>query len=63
MLKVLDIGENSIQGKCSNGYENMKVLRLSSNKFYGTISSQLCQLSELQMLDLVNTKLTGNIPH
>ncbi|KAG8381318.1 hypothetical protein BUALT_Bualt06G0110000 [Buddleja alternifolia] len=40
-----------------------KVLRLRNNEFYGLITSAFCQMSQLQIIDLANNKLTEAIPH
>ncbi|XP_019426727.1 PREDICTED: leucine-rich repeat receptor protein kinase EMS1-like [Lupinus angustifolius] len=40
----------------------MIVLRLRANKFQGSIPKSLCNLSYIQVLDLSNNNITGDIP-
>ncbi|XP_020591891.1 receptor-like protein 2, partial [Phalaenopsis equestris] len=41
---------------------SLKILRLRSNKFYGSIPSQLSKLKGLQILDIADNFLSGPIP-
>ncbi|KAL3635736.1 hypothetical protein CASFOL_020283 [Castilleja foliolosa] len=70
-LILLDVGNNKLSGKLPElyigqypyGTEGLRVLRLRNNEFYGIIPSSYCQLYDLQIMDLAQNNLTGNIPH
>ncbi|KAL5701627.1 hypothetical protein ACHQM5_026943 [Ranunculus cassubicifolius] len=67
-LKVLDIGENKLSGDLSSllveeHLPSVKILRLRSNFFHGSISPKICQLNGLQILDVAYNNLSGTIPH
>ncbi|GFP98054.1 probable LRR receptor-like serine/threonine-protein kinase at4g36180 [Phtheirospermum japonicum] len=61
---VLDVGDNKLSGKLPhwNYPPELIVLRLRNNEFHGSIPSVYCQLYDLQIMDLAENNLTGNIP-
>uniref|UniRef100_A0A453NEJ5 LRR receptor-like serine/threonine-protein kinase n=2 Tax=Aegilops tauschii TaxID=37682 RepID=A0A453NEJ5_AEGTS len=65
-LVILDLGNNEISGAIPPwiGESNplLRILRLRSNMFYGSVPWQLSQLSHLQLLDLAENKFVGTIP-
>ncbi|PHU26473.1 hypothetical protein BC332_04805 [Capsicum chinense] len=67
-LETLDLGNNRLSGKfpawISDGFQNLRILilRLRSNSFYGELPLGMSSLSSLQVLDLAENNLTGNVP-
>ncbi|KAL6012776.1 hypothetical protein ACLOJK_003265 [Asimina triloba] len=65
-LTVLDLGENELSGNIPSWVGEsltlLIILRLRSNKFNGSIPSQLSSITSLQLLDLANNSLSGAIP-
>ncbi|KAK2366068.1 receptor protein EIX2 [Trifolium repens] len=65
-LTLIDVGDNNLQGILPMwiGYHlhQLIVLRLRGNKFKGNIPTSMCNLSFLQVLDLSENKITGEIP-
>ncbi|VAH13816.1 unnamed protein product [Triticum turgidum subsp. durum] len=65
-LIVLDIGENyfssQIPSWTGSNLPSLRILRLRSNLFSGSIPWQLSQLSHLQLLDLAANQFSGPIP-
>ncbi|KAK2983500.1 hypothetical protein RJ640_023034 [Escallonia rubra] len=65
-LEVLSLGDNGLSGKIPNwvgaNVTFLRLLNLRNDNFNGSIPSQLCQLSGVQILDLAGNDLTGNIP-
>ncbi|KAL6012779.1 hypothetical protein ACLOJK_003268 [Asimina triloba] len=65
-LTVLDLGENELSGNIPSWVGEsltlLIILRLRSNKFNGSIPSQLSSRNSLQLLDLANNSLSGAIP-
>nr|GMD13729.1 receptor-like protein EIX2 [Ipomoea batatas] len=66
-LKFLDLSENEftdvIQPWIGEKLSKMRFLILHANHFYGDIPLQLCQLQNLQLLNLANNNMSGYIPH
>jgi Leucine rich repeat len=66
-LVTLDLGENNFSGEIpvwiGSSFPVLKILRLHSNKFNGSISPWFTKLNKLQLLDLSNNNLTGPVPH
>ncbi|XP_048139564.1 receptor-like protein 6 [Rhodamnia argentea] len=61
-LVTLDLRYNDIQGLLPLPPKTIEVYLVSDNKLSGEISSEMCQLSSIKMLDLSTNKLTGVIP-
>ncbi|PQQ08742.1 hypothetical protein Pyn_30643 [Prunus yedoensis var. nudiflora] len=65
-LKVFDAAENQLSGLIPGwlGFELPKlvILILRSNRFYGRIPLQLCNLTHVQILDLSINNISGTIP-
>ncbi|CDP05587.1 unnamed protein product [Coffea canephora] len=66
-LKILDLGDNELKdiipAWIGERLSNLMCLRFQSNNFHGAISDTLCQLSQLQLLNLAHNNLSGFIPH
>ncbi|KAJ7949604.1 putative Leucine-rich receptor-like kinase family protein [Quillaja saponaria] len=66
-LKFIDLGDNKLDGEIpawiGQHLPNLIVLRLRSNKLYGSIPITLCNLSALQILDLSLNNISGKIPY
>ncbi|XP_020586799.1 probable LRR receptor-like serine/threonine-protein kinase At4g36180 [Phalaenopsis equestris] len=65
-LITLDLGENYLTGSIplwiGENLLSLKILRLHSNKFHGSIPLELSKLKDLQILDLGKNFLSGSIP-
>lgn len=65
-LVVLDLGNNKLSGIIplwiGERIPLLRILRLRSNMFYGSIPWQLSQLSHLQLLDLAENSFVDSIP-
>ncbi|XAR65468.1 hypothetical protein NMG60_11009606, partial [Bertholletia excelsa] len=65
-LLFVDLGMNQLSGEIppwiGERLLRLRVLNLRSNKFYGTISSNLCYLQNICILDLSHNGITGIIP-
>ena len=65
-LVVLDLGNNNISGAIPlwirDNNPMLKILKLRSNRFCGSIPWQLSQLPHLQLLDLAENNFVGSIP-
>ncbi|XP_078152502.1 receptor-like protein EIX2 [Carex rostrata] len=65
-LQLLDLGENNFHGIIPDwvgeSFPHMTFLILHSNLFSGNITSKLTQLNNLQVLDLSNNYLSGQLP-
>lgn len=63
---ILDLGENkfseTIPSWIGSSHPSLRILRLRSNMFLGSIPWQLSLLSSLQLLDLAGNSLVGSIP-
>ncbi|GKV29231.1 hypothetical protein SLEP1_g38172 [Rubroshorea leprosula] len=46
----------------SNYLQNLRVLNIRSNKFWGNIPNQLWSLSSLQILDFAHNNFSGSLP-
>ncbi|KAK6144710.1 hypothetical protein DH2020_021530 [Rehmannia glutinosa] len=65
-LNILDVGKNSftsvIPPWIGENLQYLAFLSLQSNNFHGEIPEKLCQVPQLQLLNLARNNLTGNIP-
>jgi len=65
-LALLDLGENMFHGPLpswiGDNLQQLVILSLRFNKFYGNLSSNLCYLRKLHVLDLSLNNLSGGIP-
>ncbi|KAJ0558771.1 putative leucine-rich repeat domain superfamily [Helianthus annuus] len=65
-LVSFDLGRNNLAGIIPPWIgiklTVLKILNLRSNNFYGITPDQLCYLSQVQVLDLADNNLSGNIP-
>ncbi|KNA06913.1 hypothetical protein SOVF_176710 [Spinacia oleracea] len=65
-LVVLDVGYNSLTGyipsNIGDTFGALGILNLRENKFYGRLPVGLCQLSNLQILDVASNHISGTIP-
>ncbi|GAU49744.1 hypothetical protein TSUD_43310 [Trifolium subterraneum] len=65
-LAMLDLGENMFHGPIpswiGDHLHQLVILSLRFNNFYGSLPSNLCDLRELQVLDLSQNSLSGRIP-
>jgi EIX receptor 1/2 len=61
LLRIIDFGENKLFGRIptwiGTSLKDLRVLRLPSNLFVGSIPLELCQLTSLQILDLSNNSI------
>ncbi|KAK4715496.1 hypothetical protein R3W88_013834 [Solanum pinnatisectum] len=66
-LERLDLGENKLKDVfptwIGEKLQNLELLRLNSNQFYGVIPLELCQISSLCWLNLAGNNLYGTIPN
>ncbi|KAK4268204.1 hypothetical protein QN277_024890 [Acacia crassicarpa] len=66
-LLFIDFGQNNLNGTLPSWIgrylHNLIGLRLQANKLQGSIPTNLCNLQDLQILDLSRNNITGNIPH
>jgi len=65
-LIILDLRENNLSGTIplwvGEKLLNMKILCLRSNNFSSHIPNEICDISLLQVVDLAENHLCGNIP-
>ncbi|RHN50285.1 putative non-specific serine/threonine protein kinase [Medicago truncatula] len=65
-LQLIDVGDNNLQGTLPMwiGHHLLQLsnLRMRANKFQGNIPTSLCNLSFLQVLDLSQNNIIGEIP-
>ena len=65
-LRLIDLGKNRLSGKIplwiGGSLPNLTILSLRSNRFSGSICSELCQLKKIQILDLSSNDISGVIP-
>ncbi|KAI9070749.1 hypothetical protein K1719_047288 [Acacia pycnantha] len=65
-LLFIDFGQNNLNGTLPSWIgrylHNLIGLRLRANKLQGSIPTNLCNLQDLQILDLSRNNITGNIP-
>ncbi|KAM3390686.1 hypothetical protein ACQJBY_012343 [Aegilops geniculata] len=63
-LIALDIRHNQFTGNLNwvSYLENIRLLSLGGNKFEGKITSTLCRLMYLRILDFSHNKLSGSLP-
>ncbi|RHN50293.1 putative non-specific serine/threonine protein kinase [Medicago truncatula] len=65
-LALIDLGDNNLQGILpmwiGSHLHQLIVLRLRANKFQGNIPTSMCNLSFLQVLDLSENNIIGEIP-
>ncbi|XP_056176578.1 receptor-like protein EIX2 [Syzygium oleosum] len=76
LLFILDMSNNSLSGPIpsenkflgnipawiAESIPSLLILRLRSNSFTGEIPPQICQLSNLHLVDLSHNRLSGSIP-
>ncbi|TVT96842.1 hypothetical protein EJB05_57917, partial [Eragrostis curvula] len=63
-LSTLDISWNSLSGSLPSNFPlGISDLRLFSNFISGHIPESMCQLQNLQIIDLANNILEGGLPH
>ncbi|KAK7364430.1 hypothetical protein VNO80_13084 [Phaseolus coccineus] len=65
-LETLDLSENLIRGLIpswiGDSLQQLKMLSLRSNRFFGSVPVHLCQLSQILVLDLSRNNLSKGIP-
>ncbi|KAI5020159.1 hypothetical protein ZWY2020_045047 [Hordeum vulgare] len=62
-IKVLDISSNFLNGFVEElGARNLQVAILFSNAISGTITTSICRLQKLRILDLSNNLLSNKLP-
>jgi len=65
-LVMLDLAENKLTGPfpawIGSNLKELQILSLGSNKFYGTLPTQICYLKNIHLLDLSINNLFGQIP-
>ncbi|TYI32377.1 hypothetical protein ES332_A04G056400v1 [Gossypium tomentosum] len=61
-LYILDLRSNSLQGLLPTPPQELSYYLISNNELGGEISSRICNLSFLSVLDLSKNKLSGTIP-
>lgn len=66
-LSILDVGRHSFTGTIpqwiGEKFQYLKFLSLQSNEFYGEIPQNLCQLPQLQLLNLASNNISGQSPN
>ncbi|KAK7324431.1 hypothetical protein VNO77_27967 [Canavalia gladiata] len=66
-LVLLDVGGNNLSGFIPSWIgsylQQLKVLSMRRNLFYGTLPLSICHLTTLQVLDLSHNNLFGKIPN
>jgi hypothetical protein len=63
-ITILDLRYNHFKGSLDwiHHLSQTKILLLGGNKFWGQISSNLCQLQYLKIIDLSHNRLSGLLP-
>ncbi|TYJ38679.1 hypothetical protein E1A91_A04G008500v1 [Gossypium mustelinum] len=61
-IAVLDLSSNLIRGNLPIPASTIKVFLISNNSFNGEVSSLICNVTFLQLLDLSYNNLSGTIP-
>ncbi|TYG72104.1 hypothetical protein ES288_D05G453100v1 [Gossypium darwinii] len=61
-INILDLSSNLIHGNLPIPSSTINVFLISNNSLGGEISSLICNVSALQVLDLSHNKLIGTIP-
>ncbi|TYI85376.1 hypothetical protein E1A91_D05G437300v1 [Gossypium mustelinum] len=61
-IEVLDLSSNLICGNLLIPASTINVLLISNNSFNGEVSSLICNVTFLQILDLSHNNLSGTIP-
>ncbi|KAE8811485.1 LRR receptor-like serine/threonine-protein kinase GSO1 [Hordeum vulgare] len=64
-LIALDIRNNQFAGNLDwvRSLDNIRLLSLGGNKFEGQVTTNLCELQHLRIIDLSHNKLSGCIPN
>ncbi|KAL1174381.1 hypothetical protein V6Z11_A04G007700 [Gossypium hirsutum] len=61
-IAVLDLSSNLIRGNLPIPASTINVFLISNNSFNGEVSSLICNVTSLQILDLSHNNLSGTIP-
>ncbi|XP_044968263.1 receptor-like protein 15 [Hordeum vulgare subsp. vulgare] len=63
-LIALDIRNNQFAGNLDwvRSLDNIRLLSLGGNKFEGQVTTNLCELQHLRIIDLSHNKLSGSLP-
>ncbi|KAK7272652.1 hypothetical protein RJT34_29387 [Clitoria ternatea] len=66
-LLMLDVGGNELSGQVQtwvgSNLEQLQVLIMRNNLFYGNLPLSMCHLTTIQVLDLSQNNLSGEIPN
>ncbi|KZV22390.1 hypothetical protein F511_21388 [Dorcoceras hygrometricum] len=65
-LSVLDVGGNRLTGTIppwiGTNLASLVILSIRGNKFFGNIPTEICYLTQIQIIDLSRNNLSGKIP-
>ncbi|RDX65298.1 putative inactive leucine-rich repeat receptor kinase XIAO, partial [Mucuna pruriens] len=64
-LQAIDLSDNKFRGTIPEsiyGLKSLRFLLLAGNHLHGQLSSKLCQLQKVDILDLSRNNFTGSIP-
>ncbi|XP_073306769.1 receptor-like protein EIX1 [Primulina huaijiensis] len=66
LLFVLDVGGNNLTGNIpawiGTQLQALRILSIRGNSFFGSIPREICNLRQIQILDLSQNNLSGRIP-